>query len=171
MSAGFSWGNIHWIKSVREIVIQAFFSPTPSMRHRQTGHQAKLQSLTTQRWCMHSQCSTRSSAHPHACSRNRTRLWTRHVRIGISESCHDCTLLKELLDGRCTFSGYLVRLGVGQGTGGGWKAFSVVDVLEPEPTRSAREGRLDMEIIRRGDGTRMSCWGGSLIGKFQQCWQ
>jgi hypothetical protein len=37
------------------------------------------------------------------------------------------------------FGGDFVHLDVSQGTGGGWKASRVIDILEPEP--SAREGK------------------------------
>jgi hypothetical protein len=38
-----------------------------------------------------------------------------------------------------SFGGDFVRLDVSQGTGGGWKAFRIVNILDPEP--SAGEGK------------------------------
>ena len=78
---------------------------------------------------------------------------------------HGCAQLEELLKRSCSFGRDFMRLDVSQGTGGGGEAFSVADILEPEPSAREGEGRVGREIIRRRDGTGMSCGGGSLIGK------
>ena len=54
---------------------------------------------------------------------------------------HDYARLEELLNGAYSFSVDFVRLDISQGTGGGWEAFSVVDILEPEPSARERKGR------------------------------
>ena len=54
---------------------------------------------------------------------------------------HDYARLEELLNGACSFGVDFVRLDVSQGTASGWEAFSVVDILEPEPSARERKGR------------------------------